>query len=155
MRDRAQCRRLAAAAPPLDPPGVRSVSHGLRQMPLSSDDVIDVQNSGTLVLPSTMKPAVRRPFDERIVGAATWSASTLLECVVGRPSASTTSLSEIGTPRNGGSSAPRLPSRGVVRLPGVKRPSVGVDRHVRAQHGIEAVDACEVLPISSVALALP
>src|SRR5262245_42650820 len=29
----------AAAAPPLEPPGVRSRSHGLRQAPLSSDSV--------------------------------------------------------------------------------------------------------------------
>src|SRR6266852_9203337 len=30
----------AAAAPPLEPPGVRDVSHGLRQSPFSSDSVI-------------------------------------------------------------------------------------------------------------------
>ncbi len=51
---------VAAAAPPLEPPGVRDVSHGLRQTPLSSDSVIAiVPNSGVFVLPSTTKPAAR------------------------------------------------------------------------------------------------
>src|SRR6266404_4187154 len=33
---------VAAAAPPLDPPGVRDVSHGLRHTPFSSDSVIAI-----------------------------------------------------------------------------------------------------------------
>src|SRR5438067_1709064 len=42
----------AAAAPPLEPPGVRAVSHGLRQAPFSSDSVTPiVPSSGVLVLP--------------------------------------------------------------------------------------------------------
>jgi hypothetical protein len=51
----------AAAAPPLDPPAVRDVSHGLRQAPLSSDSVTAVvPNSGVFVLPMSTKPAARR-----------------------------------------------------------------------------------------------
>src|SRR6184192_245773 len=50
----------AAAAPPLEPPGVREVSHGLRQSPFSSDSVIAiVPNSGVFVLPRITKPASR------------------------------------------------------------------------------------------------
>ena len=50
----------AAAAPPLEPPGVRAVSHGLRQSPFSSDSVIAiVPNSGVFVLPMIVKPASR------------------------------------------------------------------------------------------------
>src|SRR4029079_9627098 len=54
----------AVAAPPLDPPGVRLLSHGLRQGPSSSDSVTAViPSSGVFVLPSTTKPASfrRRP----------------------------------------------------------------------------------------------
>ena len=48
----------AAAAPPDEPPGVRSVSHGLRQAPFSSDSVTAVDpNSGVFDLPTTTKPA--------------------------------------------------------------------------------------------------
>ena len=48
-----------AAAPPLDPPGVRSGSHGLRVVPFSSDEVMLVQNSGMFVFPMITKPASR------------------------------------------------------------------------------------------------
>jgi hypothetical protein len=50
----------AAAAPPLEPPGVRPGSHGLRQAPFRTDSVTAVvPNSGVFVLPSTTKPASR------------------------------------------------------------------------------------------------
>src|SRR5262249_58270616 len=50
----------AAAAPPLQPPGVRDASHGLRQSPFSSDSVTAiVPNSGVFVLPITTNPASR------------------------------------------------------------------------------------------------
>ena len=50
----------AAAAPPLEPPGVRSVFHGLRVAPLRSDSVnATVPNSGVFVLPTITKPASR------------------------------------------------------------------------------------------------
>ena len=48
----------AAPAPPLDPPGVRSVFHGLRHGSLTLFSVVpDCPNSGVLVLPRTMAPA--------------------------------------------------------------------------------------------------
>src|SRR6185437_8092483 len=48
----------AAAAPPLEPPGVRERSQGLRQSPFSSDSVMPiVPNSGVFVLPVIVKPA--------------------------------------------------------------------------------------------------
>ena len=50
----------AAAAPPLEPPGVSSVFHGFRVAPLSSDSVnATVPNSGVFVLPTMTKPASR------------------------------------------------------------------------------------------------
>ena len=58
----------AAAAPPLDPPGVRAVSHGLRQGPFSSDSVTAVRpSSGVFVFPITTKPA---SFSRRTTAAS-------------------------------------------------------------------------------------
>src|SRR5580658_9308743 len=75
----------AAAAPPLEPPGVRSVSQGLRQIPLSSDEVMLVQNSGTLVLPRMINPARfhRRTIESSAL--ATLSARALDEWLVTMP----------------------------------------------------------------------
>ena len=48
----------AAAAPPLDPPGVLSVFHGLRpSTPREFSQVPTMPNSGTLVLPGMTAPA--------------------------------------------------------------------------------------------------
>ena len=50
----------AAAAPPLEPPGVRSVSHGLRAGPKRRGSVTGrIPNSGMFVLPTSTKPASR------------------------------------------------------------------------------------------------
>ena len=57
------------AAPPLEPPGVRSVSHGLRTGPKRrGSDTGRIPNSGMLVLPTITKPASRmRRIDEGVV----------------------------------------------------------------------------------------
>ena len=50
----------AAAAPPLEPPGVRSRSHGFRVAPNACGSVVPVSpNSGVFVLPTQIKPARR------------------------------------------------------------------------------------------------
>src|SRR5438477_10805091 len=50
----------AAPAPPLEPPGVCWVFHGLRVMPCASLSVYEiVPNSGEFVIPSSTKPAAR------------------------------------------------------------------------------------------------
>ena len=50
----------AAAEPPLDPPGVRSTSHGLRVTPQVTDSVNGHRpSSGIVVLPTTTAPAAR------------------------------------------------------------------------------------------------
>ena len=52
---------VAAAAPPDDPPGVRSVSQGLRVGPNRRGSLTGrIPNSGMLVLPTSTKPASRR-----------------------------------------------------------------------------------------------
>ncbi|MCZ7616976.1 MAG: hypothetical protein M5U32_01230 [Myxococcota bacterium] len=51
---------IAAEDPPLEPPGVRSRFHGLRETPNSRFFVSAVcPNSGALVLPTTIAPAAR------------------------------------------------------------------------------------------------
>src|SRR5256714_9188395 len=96
----------AAPAPPLEPPGVRSVSHGLRQSPFSSDSVIAiVPNSGVFVLPRITKPASRIRREAFASNVGTLPANALHEYVVRSPAVSFRSLIEIGTPLNG-------PSRG-------------------------------------------
>ena len=50
----------AAAAPPLEPPVVREVSHGLRQASPSRFSVVpDMPNSGVLVFPMITAPELR------------------------------------------------------------------------------------------------
>src|SRR5215217_3921103 len=86
-----------AAAPPLEPPGVRSGFHGLRQAPLSSDSVTAVEpNSGVFVFPTTTNPA---PFSRRTSAASapgTFCAKGRDEYVVGNPATSVRSLIAIG-----------------------------------------------------------
>ena len=51
---------IAAAAPPLDPPGTWSTFHGLLVRPLARESVTAFSaNSGRLVLPKTTSPASR------------------------------------------------------------------------------------------------
>jgi hypothetical protein len=70
----------AAAAPPLEPPGVRDLSHGLRQSPFSSDSVIAiVPNSGVFVLPITTNPASRMRRTTLVSKSGTYSANALHE----------------------------------------------------------------------------
>src|SRR5260221_693047 len=50
----------ATTAPPLDPPGVFVLSHGLRVIPVSGESVTPFQpNSGVVVLPKKTAPASR------------------------------------------------------------------------------------------------
>src|SRR6185503_17422642 len=76
----------AAAAPPLDPPGVRAESHGLTQAPFSSDSVCAiVPSSGVFVLPRMTKPASLMLRTTAASTCATLCAYALHEYVVGSP----------------------------------------------------------------------
>ena len=67
----------AAAAPPLDPPGVRDRSHGLRVAPKTALKVCDpAPNSGVFVLPITIAPAARSRSTSSESAAGTWSANS-------------------------------------------------------------------------------
>ena len=62
----------AAAEPPLDPPGVRVVSHGLRVGPKSRGSVVGpMASSGVLVLPMNTSPAARKRRTSSLSSAGT------------------------------------------------------------------------------------
>ena len=70
----------AAAAPPLDPPGVRLGFQGFRVSPFSSDSVnATVPNSGVFVLPRMTKPASRNRRTTAVSKSGTLSANARLE----------------------------------------------------------------------------
>ena len=66
----------AAAAPPLEPPGVSSGLHGFEVEPLSSDSVkATVPNSGVFVLPTMTNPASRTRRTTAVSKSGTLSAN--------------------------------------------------------------------------------
>ncbi len=97
---------VAEADPPLDPPGVREVSHGLRVMPHASVSVKpQMASSGRFVLPRTIAPAAR---SRRTISpsAVAGSSKPLVPQAVTSPSRSSVSFTAMGTPASG----IRLPS---------------------------------------------
>ena len=91
----------AAAVPPLDPPGVRATSQGLRVTPKASLSVQgQIVSSGTWVLPITIAPASR---SRRTISLSA-AAGCLITAVpkhVGSPATSWSSLIATGTPYSG------------------------------------------------------
>ncbi len=102
----------AAAAPPLEPPGERLVSHGLRVGPYASGSVVTVDaSSGRLVLPTITNPAARKRWTSHVSFGSIQPASfsTRIPQWYGSPAVcATASLIRNGTPRNGpsGNAAP-------------------------------------------------
>src|SRR5262249_33329617 len=94
----------AAAAPPLDPPGVRSRAQGLRVGPNAEFSVDEpIANSSQLVLPITTAPAA----SSRTIAVASYGGTKLSrirdEAVVRTPRVQMTSLTATGTPASGAS----------------------------------------------------
>ena len=134
---------VAAAEPPLDPPGVREVSHGFRVIPHASVSVKpQMASSGRFVLPSTIAPAARR---RRTISPS--ACGGRVEAV--RAPRGDLALEVFGVLDRDGHAGewqrlafafcePRLDLlRLVARL-------VGQDDAVRVQLGIEAIDPVEV-----------
>ena len=91
-----------APAPPLDPPGVRSVFHGLRQGSPSRFSVVPCRpNSGVFVLPRMTAPEAftRSTTTESMSGTASRYASEPIVDLT--PLVASRSLMEIGIPNNG------------------------------------------------------
>ena len=98
----------AAASPPLDPPGVRAGSHGLRVGPWRALSVCQRSpRSGALVRANGIAPTARRFATEGASCGAVISASATTPCVVGEPARSMDSFTVNGTPWNGLVASPR------------------------------------------------
>ena len=101
----------AAALPPLDPPGARWRSHGLRVAPNVAVSVNgQCVSSGTFVLPMITAPASRR---RRTTSASAGAGPpwAFVPYAVTSPATSMSSLTAIGTPSSGRSPpAPRRAS---------------------------------------------
>ena len=96
----------AAPLPPLDPPGVRSVSHGLRVTPQRSDSVKpQIASSGRVVLAMITAPAARS-LRTSSPSAVAGSSKAPVPKPVTTPSTCSTSLTAIGTPSSGACSPP-------------------------------------------------
>src|SRR5438093_6864412 len=92
----------AAAPPPVDPPGVRVRSQGLRDSPNNGLSVEPRQaNSGRLVRPTKIAPAARRRATLGLSSGGTKSARRREPEVVRSPAVQWLSLIERGTPWSG------------------------------------------------------
>src|SRR5437016_4618245 len=104
----------AAADPPLDPPGTRVGSWGLRVGPKAEFSVEEpMANSSRFVLPITIAPAARR----RVTTVASYGGrqpSRMRDAqVVGTPRVHRLSFSAIGTPARGPGSPPPSTTRSI------------------------------------------
>ena len=94
----------AAAAPPLDPPGVRVVSHGLRVAPHATGSVVGtLPSSGLFVRPAITSPAARWRLTSVVSASAMTCASlnATLPLLIRCPAyVAARSLMRNGTPRN-------------------------------------------------------
>ena len=95
----------AAAAPPEEPPGVRSVSHGLRVGPVWRGSVVGrIPNSGMLVMPTITNPASCNRRTRYALWPGRWSPRNFDPKFIGSPATGVLALIAIGTPANGRSS---------------------------------------------------
>ncbi len=107
-RQRRHARATAAAAPPLEPPAVREVSHGLRVMPVSGLSVTPFQPApGWWSCRRAPRRARIRGRRRGVLRPRPLGSIVRDPRRVGRPSVSSTSLIDTGTP----SSSPRGSSR--------------------------------------------
>ncbi len=133
----------ADAAPPDEPPHERSRSQGLRPGGYAGGSLtFSGPNSGATVLPRMTKPARRIFATTSSSRSGMRSLHAAVPCVVRMPAVSFRSLIEIGTPWNGGSSAPS-PRAFSATPSGVER-EVRRNREVRAEPRIDALDALQV-----------
>ena len=95
----------AAAAPPLDPPGVREVSHGLWVAPQATGSVVGtLPSSGLFVRPAMTSPASRNRLTSVVSASEMTFAflSATLPLLIRWPAyAANRSLMRNGTPRSG------------------------------------------------------
>jgi hypothetical protein len=99
----------AAALPPLEPPAVLDVSHGLRVTPSSGESVTPFQpNSGVVVLPGSTAPWRRSAATAGASASHALSGLTVRDPrSVGQPRVSRTSFTATGTPSRAPCGSPR------------------------------------------------
>src|SRR4051794_26862258 len=91
-----------APAPPLEPPGVRVLSHGLTVAPRSALSVCQrIENAGVFVRPITIAPARFQLATGGLSVSAITSLNATTPLVVAQPAWSTFSLMVTGTPCSG------------------------------------------------------
>ena len=102
----------AAAAPPLDPPGVSDGWRGLRVWPCTRFDVNQRSaNVGELVRPSRIAPAFLRLPTTGLSACAIRFSCRRVPLVVAKPAWSTLIFTVTGTPESGPGSSPRAIAR--------------------------------------------
>src|SRR3954467_10720890 len=106
----------AAPAPPDEPPGVRSVFHGLRVTPLSGVSVTPLWPNSELVLcANTTAPASRSRATAGASASTGVLSVSLLPIEAGQPLTRTSSLTETGTPSIGDNGLPFFQRRSEAR----------------------------------------
>ncbi len=125
----------AAAAPPLDPPGERVVSHGLWVAPQAIGSVVGtLPSSGLLVRPAITSPASRKRLDQRGVGVRDRTRVLQRDVAVGDALAGIAGEQVLDQERHAAKRAVgQRSSRGVA---GVVEPA---DDH-RVERGVDALD---------------
>ena len=133
----------AAAAPPLDPPGVRSVSHGLcPRIPREFSHVPTMPNSGTLVFPSITAPAFKTLSTKAAFRSGTRFSYTTDPMVVRTPAVIWVSLTGTGRPCSAPSLSPRITASSAARacsiaksrVSRIKELSCGSSRSMRSKN---------------------
>ncbi len=133
---------MAAASPPLDPPGVRSSAHGLFVRPYSALSVSHAINcSATFVTPTTIAPAARSRATSGASASPVVPARNRVPVSHGMPFTATALLMLIGTPCRGPRRAPlmtaRSDSRAALRAPSASMPTyalrAGLSASMRAR----------------------
>ncbi len=131
----------ATAAPPLEPPLVRSACQALRVRPNSGESVRHLEpNSGVVVLPTRIAPCMRNRATATASSAGTLSRIGTAPKVVRTPRVLTMSLAVKGMPCSGGSGRPDITSASAARAAAmassahsvIKQFSTGCSRSARA-----------------------
>src|SRR5438046_1638748 len=105
----------AAAEPPLEPPGTRDLSWGLRTGPYAEFSLEDpIANSSQFSLPRTIAPAASSFATAVQSYGAIKSLRIFDPAVLRTPLVTITSLMAIGTPASGGNGSP-FPARSSMR----------------------------------------
>ena len=123
----------AAALPPLDPPGTRVGSCGLRVGPNAEFSVLEpIANSSRLVLPIEDRAGGRAAASTTVASYGGCQPSRILdEHVVGMPRVHMLSLSATGTPASGPGSRPAATAASI---------AVGRGARLVGEHEVEGVD---------------